>query len=75
MTEKLQWVLTITEPNAAGRLIGRYASRDDAMLAGEKHFENEMLRRNSDDDELGWQMGMNGATALSDIGIYRVTRK
>jgi hypothetical protein len=74
VTEKLQWVLTITQPNASGRLIGRYASRDDAMLAGEKHFADEMRGRNSD-DELGWQMGMNGATALSDIGIYRVTRK
>lgn len=74
MTEKLQWVLTITEPNASGRLIGRYASRDDVMLAGEKHFSNETGGTNSD-DELGWQMGMNGATALSPIGIYRVTRK
>jgi len=30
---KPEWILTFTRPDEAGREIGRYASRDDAMFA------------------------------------------
>ena len=72
MNQKLEWVLSLTLPNKAGQLIGRYATRDDAMLAAESHFNSQPGIR--EDDDLGWQMSFNGATALSDIGTYRVKR-
>lgn len=76
MTQEFEWVLTLTLPGKSGRVLGRYATRDESMLAGQAHFAKQMGASDSDDDdELGWQMGMNGATALSPIGIYRVSRK
>ena len=69
--QKLDWILTLTRGAQAGRELGRYKTRDDAMLAGQAHFEKETQ---SADDELGWQMGHNSATALSRVGNYRVRR-
>jgi hypothetical protein len=75
MSEKQDWVLSFTRENEAGRQIGRYSSRDDAMLAAERHFdEQKIAHRLSEKDDLGWQMSFNGATALSSLGIYRVRR-
>ena len=74
MTPKEQWVLTFTRPGEAGKEIGRYASRDDSMLAAQVHFDRLAGIKTDDDDELGWQMSMASATALSAIGIYRVLR-
>jgi len=71
MTENRDWILTITHANQPGREIGTYASRDEAMLAAEAHFESQ----NSGEAELGWQMSFNGATALSSRGTYRVKRR
>jgi hypothetical protein len=68
----MQWILTLTRQNEAGRAIGTYASRDEAMLAAEAHFESQAENAG---DELGWQMSFNGATALSSRGTYRVKRK
>ena len=68
---KLDWILTLTRSSQAGRELGRYKTRDEAMLAGQAHFERETQ---SQDDELGWQMGHNSATALSRVGNYRVRR-
>ncbi len=70
MNKKLEWILTLTLPNRPGEEIGRYASRDDAMLAAESHFTSQPGIH--EDDDLGWQMSFNGATALSDVGTYRV---
>ena len=74
MTAKQDWVLTFTRPGEAGKEIGRYSSRDDSMLAAQVHFDRLAGPRDDDDDELGWQMSMASATALSSIGIYRVVR-
>ena len=74
MTVKDQWVLAFTRPGQAGKEIGRYASRDDSMLAAQVHFNRLAGIKTDDDDELGWQMSMASATALSAIGIYRVLR-
>lgn len=75
MVEKHQWILTFTRPGAAGKEVGRYPSRDDSMLAAQDHFNRETGVTSSDDgDELGWQMSLASATALSPIGIYRVIR-
>jgi hypothetical protein len=68
---KQDWILTLTRSSQAGRELGRYNTRDEAMLAGQAHFERETQ---SQDDELGWQMGHNSATALSRVGNYRVRR-
>jgi hypothetical protein len=76
MNKQDEWVLTLTLSGQAGREIGRYSSRDDAMLAAERHFDALVASKKVDeDDDLGWQMGFNGATALSGVGIYRVTRR
>jgi hypothetical protein len=72
MTHGGDWILTLTRENEAGREIGRYPSRDDAMLTAESHFESQP---GAADDELGWQMSFNGATALSRRGTYRVKRR
>jgi hypothetical protein len=69
--QTLEWILTLTKQERAGRELGRYRTRFDAMLAGQAHFERETK---SDDGELGWQMGHNSATALSSVGNYRVRR-
>jgi hypothetical protein len=74
MTAKEQWVLTFTRPGEAGKEVGRYPSRDDSMLAAQVHFDRLAGVKSDDDDELGWQMSMASATALSPIGIYRVVR-
>ena len=71
-TARMEWVLTLTLSGRAGREVGRYSSRDDAMLAAEAHYETQPGK--SEDDDLGWQMGYNSATALSDSGTYRVRR-
>ena len=71
MAARQEWVLTFTRPGEAGKEIGRYQSRDDSMLAAQVHFDR---LTGVDDDELGWQMSMASATALSAIGIYRVLR-
>jgi hypothetical protein len=69
----MDWVLTFTPPGRSGNELGRYKSRDDAMLSAEADY----VRRTGDPecDDLGWQMGFNGATALSPIGVYRVSRR
>lgn len=69
----MDWVLTFTLPGQAGRELGRFKTRDDAMLAAEADY----IRRTGDEecDDLGWQMGFNGATALASIGVYRVSRR
>ena len=73
--KKDEWLLTFTRPGASGREIGRYPSRDECMLAAQKHFDAETGVQTSDDqDELGWQMSFASATALSEIGAYRVVR-
>ena len=69
----MDWVLTFTPPGRAGRELGRYKSRDEAMLAAERDYDSQPNAAES--DGLGWQMGFNGATALSPIGIYRVSRR
>ena len=69
----MDWVLTFTPPDRAGRELGRYTSRDDAMLAAERDYAGQPNTANN--DGLGWQMGFNGATALSRIGIYRVSKR
>lgn len=69
----MDWVLTFTPPGRAGRELGRYKTRDDAMLAAERDYDQQT--NTIDSDDLGWQMGFNGATALSPIGIYRVSRR
>jgi len=69
----MNWVLTFTPPGRAGRELGRYKSRDDAMLAAERDYGRQPNA--ADNDGLGWQMGFNGATALSPIGIYRVSKR
>ena len=74
MTAKQDWVLTFTRPGEAGKEIGRYTSRDDSMLAAQVHFDRLAGVKKDDDDELGWQMSMASATALSPAGIYRVIR-
>ena len=75
MGDKGQWVLTFTPPDAAGREVGRYASRDDSMFAAQEHFDRLTGLKNLDDqEELGWQMSFVSATALSEVGIYRVVR-
>jgi hypothetical protein len=71
LTPDLVWSLSLTKKDQAGTELGRYATRFDAMLAGQAHFEKEI---SADDEELGWQMSHNGATALSAIGNYRVRR-
>ena len=73
MDQVMNWVLTFTPPGRSGKELGRYKSRDEAMLAAERDYDQ---RTNTvDSDDLGWQMGFNGATALSPIGIYRVSRR
>jgi len=72
MNGKMEWVLSLTRPGEAGRQLGRYSTRDDAMLAAEAHFISQPGIQ--EDDDLGWQMSFNGATALSSTGIYRVKR-
>jgi len=73
MTEKQNWVLTFTRPDEAGREIGRYASRDDAMFAAQDHYDRATRLEDPDEqDELGWQMSFASATALSSIGAYRI---
>jgi hypothetical protein len=69
----MDWILTFTPPGRSGTTLGRFKSRDDAMLAA----EGDYVKRSGDAecDDLGWQMGFNGATALSPIGIYRVSRR
>jgi len=64
------WILTFTPRGQSGREIGRYRSRDDAMIAGENHYETA----SGTDDGLGWQMSFNGATALTENGAYRVRK-
>jgi hypothetical protein len=69
------WVLTFTRPGNAGKEIGRYASRDESMLAAQVHFDRQTGLKNLDDQvELGWQMSFASATAVSPIGAYRVVR-
>jgi hypothetical protein len=42
---------------------------------GQAHFDDETgLKNQEDQDELGWQMSVAAATALSSIGVYRVVR-
>ena len=73
MTQKQYWILTFTRPGDAGREVGRYASRDDAMFAAQDHFDRVTGSSGADDqEELGWQMSFASATALSSIGAYRV---
>jgi len=67
---KEQWILSFTPQGKSGKEIGRFASRDDAMIAGENHYE----AATGDDGGLGWQMSFNGATALTSNGAYRVRR-
>ena len=64
------WILTFTPKGKSGTELGRFTSRDDAMIAGEKHFEDA----GGDDDHFGWQMSFNGATAVTPDGAYRVRR-
>ena len=69
----MEWILTFTPPGRSGRELGRHRSRDDAMLAAEADY---VVRTGDEEcEDLGWQMGFNGATALSPIGIYRVSRR
>ena len=56
-------------------VVGRYSSRDESMLAAQKHFDRETGSTDPDArEELGWQMSFASATALSPIGAYRVVR-
>ena len=64
------WILSFTPQGKSGKEIGRFNTRDDAMIAGENHYEGA----SGSDDGLGWQMSFNGATALTDNGAYRVRR-
>jgi hypothetical protein len=64
------WILTFTPRGKSGAELGRFSSRDEAMIAGEKHFEEA----GGDDDGFGWQMSFNGATAVAHSGAYRVRR-
>lgn len=73
MNEKDVWVLTFTPPGRAGQQVGKYKSRDDAMIAAEADYDRRTGK--VDIDDLGWQMGFNGATALSPIGIFRVSKR
>jgi hypothetical protein len=66
-----KWQLTFTPRGNSGREIGRFASRDDAMIAGEAHFERT---HPGEDEDWGWQMSFNGATALTVRGVYRVRK-
>jgi hypothetical protein len=73
MAEEKNWVLTFTPPGKAGEPVGRYKTRDDAMIAAEADYDRRTGQTDSDD--LGWQMGFNGATALSPIGIFRLSKR
>ncbi|HEX2723037.1 MAG TPA: hypothetical protein VHM24_08965 [Gemmatimonadaceae bacterium] len=73
--QKQEWVLTFTRLDAAGSEIGRYPSRDDSMLAAQRHFDRATgLQDPAEQEELGWQMSFASATAVSHIGAYRVVR-
>ena len=75
MSNRAQWLLTFTRPGRAGVEVGRYASRDESMLAAQDHFDREAGSTHpTDREELGWQMSFASATALSPIGAYRVVR-
>ncbi len=74
MSKNETWILSFTREGQAGREVGRYQTRDDALLAAQRHFDSLTNTSSEDDDELGWQMSFNGATALSDAGTYRVRR-
>ena len=72
--EKQDWVLTFTRAGESGREVGKYGSRDDAMLAAQTHFDRLLEEAHRDDEELGWQMSFASATAVCSIGAYRVVR-
>ena len=75
MNQPSNWVLTFTRPGTAGKEIGRYASRDESMLAAQDHFDRLTGVTTLDDQvELGWQMSFASATAVSPVGAYRVVR-
>ena len=75
MNEPRNWVLTFTRPGTAGKEIGRYASRDESMLAAQDHFDRLTGVTAPDGQvELGWQMSFASATAVSPVGAYRVVR-
>jgi len=75
MKDPRNWVLTFTRPGTAGKEIGRFASRDESMLAAQDHFDRLTAVKHPDDQvELGWQMSFASATAVSSIGAYRVVR-
>jgi hypothetical protein len=68
-----KWILSFTPKGKSGREIGQFASRNDALIAGDEHYQRAAGNAGADDD-LGWQMSFNGATALTDDGAYRVRR-
>jgi hypothetical protein len=73
-TDKQQWVLTFTRSGESGREVGKYGSRDDAMIAAQTHFDRLLEEAHREDEELGWQMSFASATAVCSIGAYRVIR-
>lgn len=45
------------------------------MLAAQDHFDRELgVKDPNEQEELGWQMSIASATAVSPIGAYRVIR-